>query len=125
MEEVAMYPAVSSATTSTVCWPFAIQINWFTALFGVYKIARPSTYTRTVKIGSGGVAVATSGTGELTLAPVPGLDIVRGKPQRAAGGGSCAGGTMVRSAGGAGVTGQSATFLGKPWHPANPSSNPA
>jgi len=50
----------------------------------------------------------------LTLAPVFGLDMVSGKPQRAGDGGSGAGGTTVRSAGGVGVIALLATFLGSP-----------
>jgi hypothetical protein len=65
-------------------------------------------------MGSGGVAVARIGTGELTFAPFAGLVMVRGNPQRAAGGGSVAGGTMEVFAGGVGVMGQFATFFGKP-----------
>jgi len=59
------------------------------------------------------------GTGELTLAPSAGLEMLNGKPQRGAGGGSGAGGTIDKSAGGVGVISQLATFLGSPWHPAN------
>src|SRR3954452_7871750 len=51
------------------------------------------------------------GTGEFTLAPSPGLLIDRGKPQRAAAGGSGAGGTSAVLAGGFGVIGQLVTFL--------------
>ena len=47
----------------------------------------------------------------------------RGNPQSAAAGGSGAGGTIVRFAGGFGVTGQSATFRGRPSHPASAASN--
>ena len=64
------------------------------------------------------MAVADSGTGELTLAPFTGLAIVRGNPHNEAGAGSDAGGTMDVLEGGTGVTGQFATLLGSPWHPA-------
>src|SRR3982751_3740973 len=100
-----------------VCGPLGIQSNWLTMVLGVYRTAKLSTYTRTVKIGSGGVATATTGTGACTLAPLPGALISRGNPHSAAGGGSAAGGTMVRSDGGGGVIGQLATFLGSPEHP--------
>src|SRR5581483_642297 len=68
-------------------------------------------------MGSGGSAAATMGTGDCTSAPLPGLEIETGNAQRAAGGGSCAGGTIVRFEGGVGVTEQLATFFGSPWHP--------
>ena len=64
--------------------------------------------------------MAMIGTGELTLAPLDGLLIERGNPQRADGGGSCAGGTIDVFAGGVGVTEQSATFFGRPWQPTSP-----
>jgi hypothetical protein len=70
--------------------------------------------------------VATMGTGELTLAPFPGLETAKGNPHSAAGGGSVAGGTNERLEGAVGVTGQSATFFGKPSHPPNaPRTNPS
>lgn len=61
--------------------------------------------------------MAVIGTGELTEAPFSGLEIVKGKPHNAAGGGSVAGGTTEVFAGGVGVTGQLATLAGRPWHP--------
>src|SRR5579863_4683981 len=59
------------------------------------------------------------GTGELTFAPFAGLLTESGNPQKAAGGGSVAGGTIEVLAGGVGILGQSATFLGRPWQPAS------
>src|SRR5579862_89825 len=61
-------------------------------------------------------------TGELTLAPFAGLVMLSGNPQRAAGGGSAAGGTIEVLAGGVGVTGQLATFFGSPEQPAQTES---
>src|SRR5947209_16545420 len=73
-------------------------------------------------MGSGGDACATIGTGELTpgpvefpFAPTAGFANDTGKPQSAFGGGSGAGGTVEVSAGATGVTGQLATFDGRPW----------
>src|SRR5205807_4480592 len=76
-------------------------------------------------MGSAGVAAATRGKGAFTLAPIVGPEMVRGKPQRAAGGGSGAGGTMERSEGGVGVMAQFATLRGRPRHPENARSQPA
>src|SRR5579864_7222288 len=59
------------------------------------------------------------GTGELTFAPFAGQLMESGNPQKAAGGGSVAGGTIDVLAGGVGIMGQSATFLGRPWQPAS------
>ena len=44
------------------------------------------------KIGFVGVAEATTVRGEVTVAPVVGLEIVRGKSSDPLGGGTCAGG---------------------------------
>jgi len=71
-------------------------------------------------MGSGGVALAEIKTGEATpgeegaLCWTAGLEIARGNPQRAWGGGSGAGGTTPVFAGGVGVTEQLATFAGRP-----------
>lgn len=65
------------------------------------------------------MAVASMGTGQWTFAPFAGLLMESGNPQKEAGGGSVAGGTIDVLAGGVGVLGQSATFLGRPWQPAS------
>ena len=64
--------------------------------------------------GSGGDASATTDTGEVTLVPSLGLEIVKGKPQSACGAGLGAGGITEIFVGGTGVTEQLATFGGKP-----------
>src|SRR5579859_5048576 len=69
-----------------------------------------------VKMGSGAVAITEIGTGETAAVAVAGVETVSGNGQRACGGGSLAGGTMEVFTGGVGVTGQLATFAGRPWH---------
>ncbi len=74
-------------------------------------------------MGSGGEALATKCTGEVTpgeAEEVPpamgvGCEIAMGNAQRAGGGGSWAGGTTEVFAGGVGVIGQLATLAGSPW----------